>query len=138
VYGFDQLRKDKVTGWSNVRNFKARNFMKSMKVGDEAFFYHSNADPPGVAGTMRVVKEAYPDPTQYEPGEYFEPKATREKPYWYQVDVGVGEPFTTYVSREAMKAQAALKDMALWKYGRLSITPVTPGEWKEICKLGGL
>lgn len=138
VYGFEQLRKDKVTGWSNVRNFKARNFMKDMKVGDEAFFYHSNAEPPGIAGTMRVVKEAYPDPTQYEPGDYFEPKATREKPYWYQVDVAFGEPFKAFVPRDALKVRAELKEMALWKYGRLSVGPVTPAEWKVICKMGGL
>jgi predicted RNA-binding protein with PUA-like domain len=138
VYGYEQLRQDKVTGWSNVRNFKARNFMKDMKLGDEAFFYHSNADPPGIAGTMRVVKEAYPDPTQYEPGDYFEPKATREKPYWYQVDVAFGEPFAQFVPRDDLKARPELKDMALWKYGRLSVGPVAPAEWKVICKMGGL
>ena len=138
VYGYEQLRKDKVTGWSNVRNFKARNFMKAMKVGDEAFFYHSNADPPGIAGTMRVVKEAYADPTQFEAGDYFESKATREKPYWYQVDVAFGEPFARFLPRDDLKARPELKEMALWKYGRLSVGPVTPAEWKVICALGGL
>ena len=138
VYSFDRLRGDKTTGWSNVRNFKARNFMKDMKVGDQAFFYHSNADPPCIVGTMRIVKEAYPDPTQYEPGDYFEPKATREKPYWYQVDVAYDQPFARAVGREELKAQAALKDMALWKYGRLSVAPVTPAEWKVVYKLGGI
>jgi predicted RNA-binding protein with PUA-like domain len=138
VYSFDDLKRDKVTGWSNVRNFKARNFMKSMRVGDEAFFYHSNADPPCIVGTMRVVKEAYPDPTQYEPGDYFEPKATKETPYWYQVDVAYEKPFAKPVDREALKARKELADMALFHYGRLSVTPVTEKEWKVISGMGGL
>jgi predicted RNA-binding protein with PUA-like domain len=138
VYSFADLQRDKVTGWSQVRNFVARNHMKAMKLGDEAFFYHSNADPPCIVGTMRVVKEAYPDPTQFEPGDYFEPKATREKPYWYQVDVGVGEAFAAPVTREQLKERAELKGMALWKYGRLSVGPVTAQEWKVICGMGGL
>ena len=138
VYSYDMLRKDKVTGWSNVRNFTARNHMKSMKVGDEALFYHSNADPPCIVGTMRVVKEAYADPTQFEPGDYFEPKATREKPYWYQVDVGYAQPFAQSVTREQLKARPELEGMALWKYGRLSVVPVTHEEWGVICSMGGL
>jgi predicted RNA-binding protein with PUA-like domain len=138
VYSFDMLRRDKVTGWSNVRNFKARNFMKDMKVGDEAFFYHSNADPPCIVGTMRVVKEAYPDPTQYEPGEYFEPKATPDKPYWYQVDVAYDKPFAQPVARDQLKERKELAGMALFRYGRLSVTPVAPAEWKVICAMGGL
>jgi predicted RNA-binding protein with PUA-like domain len=138
VYGFDHLRRDKVTGWSNVRNFKARNHMKAMKVGDRAFFYHSNADPPCIVGTMRIVKEAYPDPTQFEPGEYFEPKATREKPYWYQVDVAYDQPFAQPVARDDLKARPELKDMDLWHYGRLSVTPVKEAEWAVICAMGGL
>jgi len=87
---------------------------------------------------MRVVKEAYADPTQYELGEYHEPKATPEKPYWYQVDVGYGTPFVKLVMRDELKANAALNGMLLWKYGRLSVTPVTPDEWKTICAMGGL
>ena len=138
MYSYDDLRRDKVTGWSNVRNFKARNHMKAMKVGDEAFFYHSNADPPCIVGTMRVIKEAYPDPTQYEPGDYFEPKATKEKPYWYQVDVAYGTPFVAPVDREALKARKDLAGMDLFHYGRLSVTPVKPEEWAVICKMGGL
>jgi predicted RNA-binding protein with PUA-like domain len=138
VYSYDMLRRDKVTGWSNVRNFTARNHMKAMKVGDEALFYHSNADPPCVVGTMRVVKEAYPDPTQFEPGEHFEPKATREKPYWYQVDVAYGQPFAAPVPRDALKARPELEGMALWKYPRLSVVPVSPAEWRVVCAMGGL
>lgn len=139
VYSFDMLRKDKVTGWNSVRNFVARNNMKAMKVGDQAFFYHSNAEPPGIAGTVRVVKEAYPDPTQFDKAsEYHEPKAKPDKPIWYQVDVACDQPFARFVPRDELKAVPDLKDMALWKYGRLSVGPVTPKEWAVICKLGGI
>lgn len=139
VYSYDDLRRDKTTSWNNVRNFKARNFLKAMKAGDEAFFYHSNAEPPCIVGTMRVVKEAYPDDTQFDKAsEYFEPRATREKPYWYVVDVAYDKPFAKPVTRDELKARPELKDMALWKYGRLSVGPVTPAEWKAICRLGGI
>ena len=139
VYSFDDLRRDKTTMWNSVRNFKARNFLKAMKVGDEAFFYHSNADPPCIVGTMRVVQEAYPDHTQYDSAsEYHEPKATPEKPYWYMVDVAFERAFAQPVTREALKAEPALKDMALWKYPRLSVGPVSEAEWQVICQRGGL
>lgn len=139
VYSFDQLRKDKTTPWHGVRNFVARNNMKAMKVGDGAFFYHSNAEPPGIAGTVRIVKEAYPDHTQFEKGtDYYEPKAKPDKPVWYMVDVAYDQPFMAFVTRDQLKAEAALKDMALWKYGRLSVGPVTSKEWATIFRLGGI
>lgn len=139
VYGFDQLRLDKTTHWNSVRNFKARNFMKEMKVGDQAFFYHSNADPPCIVGTVRIVKEAYPDHTQFDKdSEYYEPKAKPEKPYWYMVDVAYDRAFAAPVTREHLKERAELKGMALWKYGRLSVGPVSADEWNVICAMGGL
>lgn len=139
VYSFEQLGKDKTTGWNHVRNFVARNNMKAMRVGDGAFFYHSNAEPPGIAGTVRIVKEAYPDPTQFDKGGYgYEPKAKPDKPIWFQVDVAYDQPFKAFVSRDRLKAEPALKDMALWKYGRLSVGPVTAKEWEAICRLGGI
>jgi predicted RNA-binding protein with PUA-like domain len=139
VYPFEQLAKDKVTFWHGVRNFTARNNMKAMKAGDQAFFYHSNADPPCIVGTVRVVKEAYVDPTQFEKGsEYEDPTSRPERPKWYMVDVAYDQPFSKAVTREDLKARPELKGMALWKYGRLSVGPVSPEEWGVICRMGGL
>jgi predicted RNA-binding protein with PUA-like domain len=139
VYSYDDLARDQRTAWDKVRNFKARNFLKAMQVGDQAFFYHSNADPPCIVGTMRIVRAAYPDATQYDPAsEYHEPKATKEKPYWYAVDVAHDTPFARPVAREHLKERPELAEMALFKYNRLSVGPVTPQEWAVICALGGV
>lgn len=139
VYPFEQLRKDKVTDWHGVRNFMARGHLKAMKVGDRAFFYHSNADPPCIVGTMRVVREAYPDPTQFDrKSESYEPRATPEKPYWYMVDVAYEHAFAKPVTRDELKARQELRGMALFKYGRLSVSPVSASEWEVICAMGGV
>ena len=88
VYGIDDLERDGWTHWDGVRNFKARNYMKEMEIGDGVLFYHSNAKPPGIAGVARVCRTAYPDFTQFDPdSHYHDPRATKEKPWWYMVDI---------------------------------------------------
>src|SRR5256885_14512444 len=90
VFSIDDLAKKpkKTAGWDGVRNYQARNFIKEMAVGDLAFFYHSTAEPPGVAGVAEIVKAPYPDPTQFDPkSDYFEKRATAAAPVWFQVDV---------------------------------------------------
>jgi predicted RNA-binding protein with PUA-like domain len=88
TYSIDDLARDGRTHWDGVRNFKARNNMRAMKVGDEVLFYHSNASPPGVVGVARVCREAYPDPAQFDrKSKYHDEKSTREKPRWDMVDV---------------------------------------------------
>jgi predicted RNA-binding protein with PUA-like domain len=136
VFGLDHLRKKKVGGWDGVRNYQARNFMKSMKAGDRAFFYHSNAEPSGIAGIMEVSREAYPDPTQFDKkSDYFEPRATTANPVWFQVDVRFVEAFPRLVSLDQLRGIPALKDMALLRKGsRLSVQPVTPEEWAAVLK----
>lgn len=137
VYSISDLKRDKTTGWSGVRNYAARNHMRAMRKGDLAFFYHSNADPPGVAGIMEIIREAYPDPTQFRKGPYYEPRATKDKPVWLEVEVRFKEEFARFLAASELKTIPALKDMALFKYGRLSIQPVTPSEWAAVLKLAG-
>ncbi len=134
AYSIDALAKDKVTAWTGVRNFQARNFMKEqMALGDLAFFYHSNCDPPGIVGIMQVAKLAYPDETQYDKkSDYFEPKATRDKPYWYHVDVKFVRK-VPIVPLEELRKHKELANMRILQRGnRLSITPVDPREWEFI------
>jgi predicted RNA-binding protein with PUA-like domain len=111
--------------WSGVRNFTARRYLKEMKKGDTFFFYHTG-DEKQVVGIGEVIKEAYPDPTA---------KAGES---WVAVTTQALEPVPKPVTLAAIKAEAKLKDMALVKYSRLSVQPVTPEEWKLVCKMGGV
>jgi predicted RNA-binding protein with PUA-like domain len=127
VFSIDDLKKKKKTFWDGIRNFQARNFMKNeMKKGDKVIFYHSNADPSGAAGVAEVVKEGYPDHTQFDPeSDYYESKATPEKPYWYMVDVKFVSKFKKFVPLSEIKENRKLKNMRLVQRGnRLSVMPV--------------
>lgn len=139
VYGLGDLEREGRTHWDGVRNFKARNLMKSMAVGDGVFFYHSNAKPPGIAGVARVCRTAYPDFTQFDPeSHYHDPRATAEKPWWYMVDIEFVARFAEELSLPFLREQKDLDGMALLKRGqRLSVQPVTPGEWRRILELAG-
>ena len=140
VYGIDDLERDGSTHWDGVRNFRARNYMRSMKVGDGVFFYHSNANPKAIVGLARVVKEAYPDHTQFDSkSDYYEKRATKEKPYWFMVDVGFVTKLPEPLSLEKLREVPGLEGMALLKKGqRLSVQPVTEEEWKTVCELAGV
>jgi len=139
VFGIDHLKKAGREPWSGVRNYQARNFMKEMKIGDLALFYHSSTQPPGVAGIAKVVSKTYPDPTQFQKkSEYFDPKSTEEKPRWWLVDFEYVATFTDLVKLEALKADPFFNDMIVCKKGtRLSITPVEAAHFKRVCKLAG-
>jgi predicted RNA-binding protein with PUA-like domain len=133
-YSIDDLERDGRSSWFGVRNYQARNFMRDqMRVGELAFFYHSSCPEPGIAGICRVASEAKPDASQFDPkGEYFEPKATRERPIWFCVDVEFVERFPL-VSLAALRAAPELAGMTILKRGnRLSITPVTEAEWRFV------
>ena len=136
----DVLAMPKSTvAWFGVRNYLARNYMRDgMKVGDPVLFYHSSCPEPGVAGIAEVASTAYPDDTQFDAkGKYYDPKATHETPRWMLVDVKVTRK-TRLVSLAEMREQKALANMiVLQKGNRLSITPVTPAEYKAILKLAG-
>jgi predicted RNA-binding protein with PUA-like domain len=114
VYSIDNLKKNKVTPWEGVRNYQARNFMmKDMKEGDLAFFYHSNAEPSGIIGVMKVVsKSAHPDSAALnKKSKYYDVKATQEKPIWYCVDFEFVEKFKKIISLEELRSHVKLKDM---------------------------
>ena len=139
AFSIDDLAKVGQEPWSGVRNYQARNFMwKDMRVGDGVFFYHSNAKIPGIVGLAKVASAAYPDPTQFDPdSDYFDPKATRENPRWYLVDVAFERRLKRELSLEKLKKHTlALGDFALLNRGnRLSIVPVSKPQWQTILKL---
>lgn len=141
VFSIDQLQKDKTTWWEGVRNYQARNFMmKDMQVGDEVLFYHSNAEPPGVAGIAKISKVAAPDQLQFDKkSEYFDPKATKEKPIWFCVEVQFVKKFTELVSLAELRENEKLHDMlVLQKGSRLSVQPVEKKHFDLVKKMGGL
>jgi predicted RNA-binding protein with PUA-like domain len=126
------------TCWSGVRNFQARNFMRDqMKLGDRVLFYHSGAEPPAVAGTAVVVREAYPDPTAWDPrDDHFDPKASPENPTWQMVDIQLETIFAEPVSIGTLRGVAGLKQMELLRKGsRLSVQPVRPREFEIVLEL---
>jgi predicted RNA-binding protein with PUA-like domain len=139
TYGIDHLAKDKVTAWSGVRNYQARNFMRDgMKKSDRGFFYHSSCEVPGIAGIVEVARAAYPDETQFDrKTKYYDAAATQDNPRWFNVDMKFVKK-TRVVSLEELHGNKALKTMRLLQRGnRLSITPVTAVEWNIIMGMLG-
>jgi predicted RNA-binding protein with PUA-like domain len=126
AYSWDELVKKGAKGdaWTGVRNFRAREHLRAMKKGDQAFFYHTG-DEKQVVGVAEVVREAYPDPTDKE-GKFT------------AVDVKAVKPVKKPVTLAAVKADKRLKDMVLAKQPRLSVQPVTAEEWKIVGGMGGL
>ena len=143
AFSFDDLlaSRGKRTHWDGIRNYQARNFMRDdMKKGDRVLFYHSNAKPPGVVGVAEIVKEAYPDHTQFDPAsKYHDPKSDPDEPRWLMVDIKAIAALPEPVELDALKANPKLAEMAVVQRGqRLSVQPVTPAEWSEVLSMGGL
>lgn len=137
TYSWDDLtaEADRTAEWDGVRNYQARNFMRdAMRIGDCVLFYHSNAKPPGVIGIARIVREAYPDDTAWNPNtRYYDPKSDPSNPTWLMVDIQAERKLPRFISLNELKANPALADMLVTKRGqRLSIQPVTPEEWAEV------
>lgn len=138
VYSIDDLEKDGSSGWEGVRNYQARNFMRDeMKPGDLVLFYHSNAEPSGVAGVARVAGPPVADPTQFDKkSEYFDAASTKETPRWMMVSVEFVERFAQVVPLERLKADKALKNMLVLQKGqRLSVQPVDAAHFARVCVL---
>ena len=139
VYSFDDLMAEprRTTPWSGVRNFQARNLMREMRVGDRVLVYHSSCEPPHVAGLARVSREAYPDPTAWDPrSEYHDPAASPENPRWSMVDVQGEEALPAPVSLAELKANPRLAGMAVVQRGqRLSVQRVTDAELAEVLRM---
>ncbi len=124
--------------WEGVRNYQARNFMRdNMRIGDQAFFYHSNCEVPGIVGIMDIVQESYPDFTAFDPlSNYYDPKSTPENPRWFMVSVHALQKFDKTLSLSELKTYPQLHEMVLLRPGnRLSVTPVSKKEWQFILAL---
>ena len=123
--------------WDGVRNYQARNYLKTMKLGERVLFYHSVTAPIGIVGEMEVIKTAYPDPTQFDPkSEYFDPKSSQEAPRWMCPNFGFIQKFSRVISLEELKKQKPLHSMALLQKGsRLSVHLVNPDEYQYIIGL---
>ena len=138
-YSIDDLSRDGRTAWTGVRNFQARNLMRDqMRAGDEVLFYHSSAEPPGVAGVARVASAAYPDPTQFDrKSDYFDEKATQDEPRWFLVDVEFVRKLPRLVPLAEIRDTPALADMPLVNRSRLSVQPVEPAAYDRILAMAG-
>ena len=141
AFSIDDLAKapKQTTSWDGVRNYQARNFMRSMQVGDQVLFYHSNADPPAVMGIAEVVKTAYPDDSAFDPKDrHYDPKSTPAKPLWDMVDIKLVRKLSAPLGLDTLRKVPALKKMELLRKGsRLSVQPVRLEEWSAILALSG-
>jgi predicted RNA-binding protein with PUA-like domain len=143
VFSFADLQAapKKTTHWDGVRNYQARNTLRDeMKKGDRCFYYHSNAEPSGIAGICEVVREGYPDHTAFDKKDpHFDPKSKPDAPTWYMVDVKAVKAFPRLISLAELRAVRALQGMVLLQKGsRLSVQPVTKPEWETICARAGV
>lgn len=141
-FSFDDLwrARGRTTCWDGVRNYQARNLMRDeMRVGDGVLYYHSNAKPPGIAGLAEVAREAYPDPTQFDPADkHYDPKASPDDPPWLMVDVRAVKKLPRFVPLDELKQNRALAKMMVVQRGsRLSVQPVTAREWKAVLAMAG-
>ena len=129
---------DQTTYWDGVRNYQARNLMRDdMSIGDRVLVYHSNADPPAVAGVAVIDRESYPDHTAWDPQDkHYDPKSTPDNPRWFMVDIKLEAIFDEPIPLETLRGVKTLKDMELLRKGsRLSVQPVRKKEFDAICKL---
>jgi predicted RNA-binding protein with PUA-like domain len=137
TYSIDDLEGDGETSWDGVRNFQARNLMRDgMEVGDPVLFYHSSADPPGVAGVAEVSQAAHPDLTALDPASpYHDPKATAEDPRWVMVAIRFVRKLPRLVPLEELKSDPALEGMLVTSRSRLSVQPVEPRHFERVLVL---
>ncbi|KAM4828060.1 thymocyte nuclear protein 1 isoform 2-T2 [Thomomys bottae] len=145
-FGIEDLKaQPKQTAcWDGVRNYQARNFLRAMKLEEEAFFYHSNCKEPGIVGLMKIVKEAYPDHTQFEKkSPHYDPSSKEDNPKWSMVDVQFVRMMKRFISLAELKTYhqahkttgGPLKNMALFTRQRLSVQPLTQEEFDFILSL---
>jgi len=139
IYGIDHLQAapKKIGRWDGIRNYQARNFLRdNVKLNDEVFIYHSSCKLIGIAGTAKIVKTVYPDPTQFTPeSNYFDPKSDSENPRWVSVDIQLTNVCDRIIPLAELKQYSQLENMALFKQSRLSIQPVKKEEWDFIVGL---
>ncbi len=138
-YSIDDLKRDGRTCWDGVRNYQARNFMRDeMKVGQGVLYHHSSADPPGIVGVARICREGYGDHTALDPtADHYDPKASRDNPIWFMVDLEFVEKFPRVLTMKELKERPDLEGLPLLQRGqRLSVMPVDPKHFEIIRGMG--
>ena len=137
VYGIEHLQREGTTLWDGIRNYQARNFMRAMQIGDQAFFYHSNSKPPGLIGLMEVIETQLIDPSQFDPNsKYFDPGATPEKPRWDCVKLRYVCQFERLLSLDSLRESFSPDELGVVKRGnRLSILPVSAASAERLLGL---
>lgn len=138
VYSITDLSRDRTTIWDGVRNYQARNYLRSMQPGDLAFFYHSNTSPPGIAGLMKIVESNIADPTQFDPSsQYYDAKSTVDAPRWQTVRVEFFEELPNFVTLEVLRQTFTADELGVVRQGnRLSVMPVEANPAATILQLG--
>ena len=136
VYGIADLERDRVTIWDGVRNYQARNFLRSMEVGDLAFFYHSNTKIPGIVGVMKVVMAQVIDPSQFDiMSDYYDPKSTLEVPRWQTVKLEFVQAFDLQITLTNLRERFTAEEFLVVKQGnRLSVMPVSNDVAEQLLK----
>jgi len=139
VYGIHHLQQEGTTVWDGIRNYQARNFMRSMAIGDRAFFYHSNAKPPGIVGLMEVIETGLTDPSQFDPAnKYFDPKSKPQAPRWDCVRLRYVGTFAELLSLDQLREQFSVEELPVVRQGnRLSILPVPEASATRLLDLLG-
>ncbi|MEX2494719.1 MAG: EVE domain-containing protein [Woeseia sp.] len=138
AYSIDDLERDRMEPWDGIRNYQARNMIRDeMRPGDMAFFYHSSCAEPAIVGIIKIASQAYPDPTQFDPGSsYHDPKSGEETPRWYLVDVAFERKLKRPVTLKELKGEPKLAEFQLVRRGnRLSVFPVSREHWELILAL---
>ena len=138
TYSIDDLKDFQTDHWDGIRNYQVRNFFRDkIKIGDKAFFYHSNCKEPGIVGLMEIASDAYPDHTAFKPGEkYLDAKSDPENPRWLMIDVKYIRHTKRNITLSELREQKKLEDMRLLQRGnRLSVIPMTKKEWDYILGL---
>jgi predicted RNA-binding protein with PUA-like domain len=139
VYGIDQLEAEGSTLWDGIRNYQARNYMRSMQVGDRAFFYHSNAKPPGIVGLMEVIETGLTDPSQFDPAsKYHDPASSTEAPRWDCARLAFMRRFARMLSLDELREHFDPEELVVvWRGTRLSILPVSDASAQRLFTLLG-
>jgi len=137
-YSIDDLESDKTEPWDGIRNYQVRNMIRDdMRISDQAFFYHSSCKVPAIVGVMKIVSDAYPDPTQFNPNDkHYDPKSPQDNPRWLLRDVAFERKLGRPVTLQELKEHPGLSDFRLNQRGnRLSIFPVNEEHWELILGL---
>jgi predicted RNA-binding protein with PUA-like domain len=139
TFSIDDLAsaKNQTTSWEGVRNYQARNYLRQMRSGDLAFFYHSSCAIPAIMGIVTIIHPHYPDPTAFDPrSPYFDPKSSPENPRWFTVDVQLKKKLSSSIPLSIIKQNSQLENFPLVQRGsRLSVIPVRPSQWEILLTL---